>query len=174
MKTCNSCGETKSFGEFYKHKNFKDGYRTQCKDCSRKYDKERYEALKETGAKYIKNKRESGRSYNLKRKFGITLEQYDELLEKQNHCCAICQRHESEFKKKFAVDHAHTESDHIPAGMIRGLLCYICNSRIVGDRTNPDIFQRTAEYLRQHTDWKVPDAFVKPKRKRRRKKVKNG
>lgn len=170
MKTCTSCAETKPVSQFYKHKSFKDGYKTQCKTCETVYAKQRYLTAKEEGLQCIKNKRESSRIYSLKRKFGITVEQYNDLLEQQNHCCAVCGRHQDEFKKKFAVDHAHTESKDIPAGMIRGLLCYICNTRIVGDRTNPEIFQKTADYLRRHTGWKVPDAFVKPKRKRRKKK----
>lgn len=44
MKTCNRCDETKDFGEFYKNKERKDGYRSECKTCS----KERIKKLKES------------------------------------------------------------------------------------------------------------------------------
>ncbi len=126
---------------------------------------------KAEGHVYIKNKQHSTRVYNLRKKFGITVEQYDELLEKQDHSCAVCGKHVTEFNQKFAVDHAHTESDHVPAGMIRGLLCYPCNNMLIGKRTNPDVFEKAANYLRQHVGLKVPDGYIKPKRPRRKRKV---
>lgn len=171
-KICTSCGEKKNLIEFYKHKAYKDGRRSECKACAKIEDKKRYDKAKAEGNVYIKNKQHSTRIYSLKRKFGITIEQYDEILEKQNHSCAICEKHVTEFSKKFSVDHAHTESDHVPAGMIRGLLCYPCNTLLVGRRTDPSIFEKAANYLRQHTNLKVPDAYVKPKRRGRKRKTK--
>lgn len=53
--------------------------------------------------------------------YGITLKQYDELFRKQKACCAICGRHDSQFKKRLGVDHDHK------TGIIRGLLCTGCN-----------------------------------------------
>ena len=41
MKTCNKCGQTKEFSEFYKDKGKSDGYRTYCKQCHINADKER-------------------------------------------------------------------------------------------------------------------------------------
>jgi 5-methylcytosine-specific restriction endonuclease McrA len=32
-KVCKGCNEFKSFGDFYKAKNFKDGYNSKCKQC---------------------------------------------------------------------------------------------------------------------------------------------
>jgi hypothetical protein len=169
-KNCRSCGETKSTLEFYRHKKYKDGLKTVCKECENKDHRARYAVRKAAGEKHIKNRQETNRAGHLKRTYGITPEQYNELLEKQNHRCAICDRHESEFNRKLAVDHAHTSSEHIPEGMVRGLLCWNCNRRIIGEETNSNLFAKAADYLRQHTGWKVPDNKIKPKRRRRKKK----
>lgn len=56
------------------------------------------------------------------RRFGITEEQYNKLLAKQKECCAICGRHQSNFKNRLHIDHDHK------TGIIRGLLCAGCNT----------------------------------------------
>jgi len=48
------------------------------------------------------------------------------LSDAQNQCCAICGKHESNFKKKLSVDHNHQ------TGKVRALLCYYCNKFLVG------------------------------------------
>lgn len=68
-----------------------------------------------------------GRRKDILRKFGITLEEYNALLIKQNGVCAICQCKEKAKSvkgdriKELAVDHSHK------TGKIRGLLCMSCN-----------------------------------------------
>lgn len=57
----------------------------------------------------------------LRRKYGITLEQYNELLARQGGVCAICG---GEDQKRLAVDHDHK------TGKVRGLLCARCNPAI--------------------------------------------
>lgn len=42
MKTCTKCGQEKPLGEFYKQKGSKDGLRSHCKVCYRKYRQEYY------------------------------------------------------------------------------------------------------------------------------------
>lgn len=98
------------------------------------------------------------RKARLKNVFGITEEQYEELLNKQEHRCAICLKHKTEFKKRLHIDHNHK------SGEIRGLLCAFCNRRVVGRHTNADLFDRAANYLRQGTGWLVPQ-----RKKKRRK-----
>lgn len=55
--------------------------------------------------------------------FGITPKDYNKLLEKQGNSCKICKRTCST-GKKLAVDHCHQ------TGMVRGLLCASCNTRL--------------------------------------------
>lgn len=59
------------------------------------------------------------RDYDLKRAYGITLEDYKNMLKAQNGCCAICGK--TGLERKLVVDHNHT------TGKIRGLLCDKCN-----------------------------------------------
>lgn len=95
---------------------------------------------------------DSRRRSHLKRKFGLTLEQYNEVLNKQNHCCAICLRHRKEFTKEFAVDHNKLTKE------IRGLLCTDCNYRLIADHTDASLLRRMATYIEQGTGWYIPNA----------------
>lgn len=110
--------------------------------------------------------KEKARAYSLKRRYGITLEQYDELLVRQDGKCAVCLKEAEEFNVRLAVDHDHK------SGEIRGLLCRYCNHRIVGRHRDANLLRRVADYLEIGTGWFVPE-----KKKRRRKttrKVKHG
>jgi len=100
----------------YKEKNKE--YRENNKEKSRQYVKKYREDNRE---RYLENKRKS----NLKHKYGITIDEYNEIFEKQKGCCAICNTHQSELKKALCVDHNHE------TGEIRGLLCDRCN-RVLG------------------------------------------
>lgn len=59
------------------------------------------------------------REYALKAKYGITLDQYDGMVKKQDGKCAICFR-----IRKLVVDHDHK------TGKMRKLLCAACNTRL--------------------------------------------
>ncbi len=170
-KVCTSCKEEKPFSGYYRHKSYIDGHKNQCKDCETKSARLRYELRRDAGDVSIKNNRETNRAGHLKRTFGITIDQYNELYEKQNGCCAICKKSQDTFNKRFAVDHAHTESEHVPAGMIRGLLCFNCNHLLIGKYTNAELFENAAKYLRQHSGWIVPEDKIKVRRRRKKKKV---
>lgn len=99
---------------------------------------------------------DKARASRLKRIYGITLEQYDELLLRQDHKCPACLRHESEFPIRLAVDHDHK------TGEVRGLLCNYCNHRIVGRHRDAELLRRVADYLDLGTGWFIPE-----KKKRR-------
>lgn len=101
------------------------------------------------------------RESHLRRTYGITLEQYDDLLKKQKGCCPVCERHHTEIKGSLCVDHNHK------TGEIRGLLCTYCNRYRVGHHTDSELVARIARYLKKGTGWYVPK---KKPRKRRRKK----
>lgn len=73
------------------------------------------------------------RKYTL-RKYGLTAEDYNQIYIAQQGCCAICGKHQSEFKQRLAVDHNHTTNK------VRGLLCVSCNTclghyeKMIGDK----------------------------------------
>ena len=58
---------------------------------------------------------------DLKRLYGITLNEYDDLLKEQGYMCACCGTDNPRGKGRFVVDHCHT------TGEVRGLLCSKCN-----------------------------------------------
>jgi hypothetical protein len=102
--------------------------------------------------------KENARAGHLRRTYGITVEQYDELLARQNGCCAVCLKPEETFTVRLAVDHDHATRE------IRGLLCRYCNHRLVGRHRDSNLLRRIADYIEIGTGW-----FVPPKKKRRRK-----
>lgn len=79
---------------------------------------------------------------NLKFNFGITIEDYEEMLINQNDCCKICKRHKSQFKRSLHVDHNHK------TGKIRGILCVKCNTGL-SFIENTDFFHEALNYLKE-------------------------
>lgn len=101
-----------------------------------------------------------GRIYHLKRTYGITLEQYNELLERQDYACAVCNKKQDKIKYNLHVDHNHK------TGEIRGLLCFNCNNKIIGRHTDPKLLAQAVIYLTEFkTGWFVPEKTKKIKKK---------
>lgn len=91
---------------------------------------------------YAKNP-EKYHGYNIKRAYGITQQQYKELLEEQQHKCTICATHQSELLRRLAVDHCHE------TGKVRGLLCKPCNVSLGLLKENEQIMNNMIAYVRQ-------------------------
>lgn len=154
-KTCSECGSTRVITRFHKNKDSPDGLHSKCKFCKNKQSKIRYNEELKTP----RNKGFNSRANHLKRTYGITIEQYHDLLTKQEFCCAVCGKHESDEKKNLSVDH-----DHV-TGEIRGLLCTMCNYRHVGRHRDSSLMRKIADYLDQGTGWYVPKK--KPKKRKK-------
>lgn len=84
------------------------------------------------------------RNANLKRKYGITLEEYNEMFDKQGGLCMICERHQSELGATMHVDHCHT------SGKVRGLLCNNCNIGIGALQDSPRVLESALYYILDH------------------------
>lgn len=88
-----------------------------------------------------------GKDYQLRHKYGITLAEYIELLEKQEHRCAVCDcmdgsdKHNGLRTKQLSIDHDHQ------TGIIRGLLCNDCNRAIGQMQDSSVLLRKAAEYL---------------------------
>ena len=71
---------------------------------------------------------EDKRKQNYKTRYGISVEEYDEIFAKQNGVCAICEKPENVTRSgrlhMLAVDHNHETLQ------VRGLLCMNCNTRL--------------------------------------------
>lgn len=85
------------------------------------------------------------RRQNLKRKYGITLEEYEALFDAQGGVCAICGG-QSDPGFSLAVDHHHG------TGNVRALLCSYCNRGIGLFRERSDWLRRAADYLTEHSE----------------------
>lgn len=75
---------------------------------------------KDYAQKWRKDNESHVRDKEYRKRFGITLEEYDVLLNIQNGVCAICGNKCN--RGRLAVDHCHK------TGRIRGLLCRKCNA----------------------------------------------
>lgn len=83
---------------------------------------------------------EVARRAELKRLYGITLEQYVDMFANQGGVCAICEE-ECKTKKSLSVDHDHR------TGKVRGLLCNRCNRALGMFQDSPDLLLRAARYV---------------------------
>lgn len=99
---------------------------------------------KSAAAKYRMNNKAkrvlSSRNSKLKRAYGITSDQYDQMLKEQNGVCRLCFRPPK--THRLSVDHCHK------TGRVRGLLCIACNKNIIGGLERYEgMFERVALYL---------------------------
>ena len=140
MKTCTKCKEAKPLTSFGKHKKHKDGLRYRCKECEAIDRLEKRKINLETNYLGLRLKE---RSSNLKRIFGLSIEEYDKKARIQNNVCAICSK-VCKTGKRLAVDH-----DHL-TGKIRELLCGNCNGGLGKFQDSPQLLEKAAEYLRKH------------------------
>jgi hypothetical protein len=86
------------------------------------------------------------RNQRLKRRYGIKLDEYDELFTSQKGLCAICHNppkgiHSSGRAHILHVDHCHT------TGKIRGLLCTACNQALGMFKEDIGILKKAMEYI---------------------------
>ena len=105
-----------------------------------------------TDKKPDRRKKLSGynRKRHLKKKFGLTVEQWDRMFERQGGLCPICESPilrpgESEKHHDTVVDH-----DHI-TGKVRGLTHWQCNIQLISTHTL-DTARKLVHYLEQDFD----------------------
>jgi hypothetical protein len=84
------------------------------------------------------------RQKNLSSTYGISTKTYAKMYNDQKGCCAICGKHESEFKRSLCVDHCHTTLK------VRNLLCMKCNSALGLLNEDEDTVTSMLSYIREH------------------------
>jgi hypothetical protein len=128
-RNCTDCGVFKLASEFQLENDVKAAggvtMRAQCRPCR----------------EHIKWKTFIVRTY------GITAEDYYNMLAAQNNKCAICESEEVNSSRvssgKLFIDHSHT------TGKVRGLLCSKCNHGIGLLNDDTALLQKAIEYLNQ-------------------------
>ena len=161
IKTCFKCNQSRPISDFHKKSRNKDGLMPICKDCNnlrqkeaqsrwRKEHPEQCRRIKREAYKKDPSKKKrivaAWRKANpdklaesqLLYKYGITLTEYNNIKEKQNGRCAICDA----VNEKLVVDHSHE------TGKVRGLLCNSCNLMLGHSRDNSNTLNKGAKYLK--------------------------
>jgi hypothetical protein len=105
-----------------------------CRKCARK------KSWAPPGARQRKNQ-------HLKSLYGITIEDYEKMLEEQNGVCAICSKPETNIDyrtakpRKLSVDHCHE------TGKVRRLLCEYCNTGLGKFHHDTQLLKKAIDYL---------------------------
>lgn len=110
-----------------------------CRTCERKLRREYYH-------KDLEKSRSLGRDKALARAYGITREEFNNILAEQNNSCAICGIKEPGGRGNWHVDHNHT------TGKVRGLLCHKCNTGLGLFLESETILKLAITYIRKHND----------------------
>ena len=129
-RICFSCKQDKSLTEYYKSNT--KYYQRECKVCN----KERKAAWHKTESGKL-----SSTNTKLKARFGISLDDYNKMLEEQKGLCLICNDSISYNGHRLSVDHNHI------TGKIRGLLCKACNFGLGHFKDNQELLRKAIIYL---------------------------
>lgn len=155
-RKCSKCKQILPLTAFHRNKTQPDGRGYHCKKCKVKYTKKYRETPNGKAARQREYKKyKESANYKtvrlgaeLKHRFGITLEQYDQMLATQEGKCAICGRLETHTCNgvitRLAVDH-----DHV-TGKVRQLLCHNCNAAIGYAEDSPQLLAKMIAYLCKH------------------------
>lgn len=142
MKTCSKCLEIKTPEDFNRHSQTRDGLQSQCKECARAAarasSKKKYT---NPCLEFQANLAQVKRAESYKRKYGWDITNYEQQLEKQGGCCAICGTSDPKRNGMFHIDHCHD------TGKVRGLLCGHCNIGIGNLKDDPLLLARAIDYL---------------------------
>ena len=154
-KVCRKCNTEKDLTEFYVKSNttyckqcikvVNKGWELKNKDRVREYRTEwhRQQRKKKPGCFLIYERRKT------LKKFGKTVEWFDQTLKDQNGGCAICESPETGMHQcgrvaSLAIDHNHE------TGKVRGLLCRLCNHALHKLDKDHSWAMKALAYLQKH------------------------
>ena len=125
-------------------RNYYANNKVKCNERDKKYRDNNKEKIKKVKKEYTKTHKKETKNLNLKRCYGITIEQYNQMFNVQEGKCKVCGKHQSELYQPLGVDHNHT------TGKVRGLLCPNCNSILGHAKDNTDTLQKVIIYLKEN------------------------
>lgn len=148
MKECSVCKTTKPLISFSRKSISSEERRSSCKDCCRSKTKKWRQDHKDVAIKHSVKWQNSNKErvkltsqkYLLKKKFGLSIEEYNKKLDQQNGLCALCNK-ECKSGRNLAVDHNHK------TGKIRGLLCGNCNMGLGSFYEDKNLLSLAIKYL---------------------------
>jgi hypothetical protein len=116
-------------------------------------EKQEGESALDYNKRYRRAHRETyGTDYHanqLRSRYDISFETYQEMLKAQEHKCALCGQPETELrggiKKGLAVDHDHK------TGKVRALLCTACNTGLGKFKDDISLLAAAIAYLQKHS-----------------------
>ena len=128
-KWCPGCQTRKPLDDFTRNRAARDGHSGYCRPCH--------------NARGAKSRERNGgaRDYHLMRRYGITADQFDAMVEAQGGVCALCRARKPE----------HVDHDHL-TGAVRGVLCSCCNQGLGNFRDDAATLRLAADYL-ERTTW---------------------
>ena len=88
------------------------------------------------------------RSKNLKQRFKLTTDAYDQQFVHQRGLCAICEKPEVNRDSKGRIKYLSVDHNHA-TGELRGLVCYRCNTALGKFRDSIDVLKSAIEYLEE-------------------------
>lgn len=155
-KTCKNpnCPEInpQSLDNFFNDKGFKSGKMAICKTC-KQAKTIAWRALKPRVyngymAKWRKANPDKQHATDIKRLYGLSIEDYNAMLVEQNMKCAICDKqHDPSIKRgRLYVDHCHK------TGKIRALLCAVHNSMLGYAEDDIETLEKAIAYLKRHKE----------------------
>jgi hypothetical protein len=134
LRKCRSCGleahTEEELSLFVFGKNNKHGRRLVCKACANK----QWQA------------QPNYQDIILKARYGITTDDYNQMFIEQEGCCAICNIHQKDTKKRLYVDHCHD------TGKVRQLLCQHCNTLLGFARDDTKVLSEAIKYINKHKE----------------------
>ena len=147
---CKTCGESKPESSFGTYTSRGHTYhRVHCKDCRNKEaseardDRTRWLEREQYRRKVEEDKQGTSdyyRDWHLRKKYGITLDEFNQLSEAQGNKCCICSE-ENKVHQNLVVDHNHA------TGEVRGLICSPCNSALGLAKDSVKVLEAMIEYL---------------------------
>jgi Recombination endonuclease VII len=155
IKRCSVCKTVKTYSEFDRRRplsgshgpKFIGSVANTCKDCTLTYKRDNY----------------------MRRKYGISLEEYASMYQAQEGCCTICHTPGKSAAAEMSDHSRHgshagvlvVDHDHV-TGKVRALLCPSCNLALGALRDDTELFRKAIMYLEAHGDpdisYKMPEA----------------
>lgn len=146
-KQCSRCKNILDVSNFYRSTQNKSGFYSRCKKCAsdnyKEYAYNNSEKIRNSQVARRKANPDKERNSAYKYRFGITLDQFNEMARMQNGVCKICELPNTK-NIRLVVDHCHS------TGKVRSLLCTRCNTAIGLLKEDLNILKKAYTYLESY------------------------